>query len=102
MVCAKKKEKEKCICKHRSMQILCLWFSLSFYLNDVKREIDSLIVYKWPLQLQIAVTVLYVILRLLGNSKHKLHLFKACPRYPYTQLKPSKKSTSVPVITDKY
>lgn len=66
--------------------------TLSFYLNHIKRVIVSLIVYKWPLLLQITVTFFYAILRLLGNYKHKLYLSKACSEYPFTLLKPSKKA----------
>lgn len=32
---------------------------ISFYLNNVKRKIVSLLVYKWPLLLQITVTDVY-------------------------------------------
>lgn len=98
------------VCNHCSMLFLFPWFSLllscictdtqSFHVYNVKREIVSLIVYKWPLLLQITVTVFYAILRLLGHYKHKLYLSKACPGFPFTLLKPSKKHISTTVIID--
>lgn len=65
---------------------------ISFYLNNVKRAIVSLIVYKWLLLLQITVTVFYALLRQMENYNHKLYLSKACPEYPFTLLKRSKKA----------
>lgn len=68
----------------------------------MKREIVSLVVYKWPLLLQFTVTVFILFSDYWKNYKHMLYLSKACSKYQFTQLKPSKKNISISqLLTDK-
>lgn len=90
-VCAKKKKRVVSV-SMVSFFLAASAITLSFYLNNVKRVIVSHAVYKWPLLLQITVTVFYATSSDYWKMINRNYTSEACPEYPFTLLKPSKKA----------